>query len=316
MSQARTATRTALVTAGVAVGGALVWATAIEPRLFTVRHQQAAVLAPGSAPIRVLHIADLHIAPWQSAKQEWLRSLASLQPDLIVNTGDNLGHPDGIEALRRGLGVFAGTPGVYVHGSNDYFASAPKNPFGYLASPSRHPPAAKPLDITRLEAFFDELGWQNINNAAAQIDLAGSRLEFIGTSDAHRGWDELDLVTSALDNLRENSAWQDGEFASVVTIGVTHAPYQRVLNAFVTYGTSLIFAGHTHGGQVRLPGVGALVTNCDLPRRKARGLSTWSHAFHSSYLTVSAGAGASIWSPVRFGCRPEATMMTLTPMES
>jgi predicted MPP superfamily phosphohydrolase len=302
------ATAVALTSAGIAAAGAAVWATAIEPRLFTVRHQHAAVLAPGSAPVRILQISDLHMAPWQRTKQEWVRSLVSLQPDLVINTGDNLGHPDGIEGLRRAFEVFAGTPGVYVHGSNDYYASVPKNPLGYFTGPSRHGRTAQRLDTPALEAFFDSLGWENLNNTATALELAGSRLEFLGTNDAHRGWDELDHLGGALDELRENS--------SVVTIGVTHAPYRRVLDAFVTYGTSMIFAGHTHGGQVRIPGYGALVDNCDLPLHQARGLSTWSHAFLSSYLTVSAGAGASIWAPVRFACRPEATLMTLTATRS
>jgi predicted MPP superfamily phosphohydrolase len=86
-----------------------------------------------------------------------------------------------------------------------------------------------------------------------------------------------------------------------------------VLDTFVTYGASLIFAGHTHGGQVCLPGYGALVTNCDIPRRQAKGLSIWRHAFRSAYLNVSAGLGTSIYAPFRFACPPEATLLTLVP---
>jgi predicted MPP superfamily phosphohydrolase len=93
---------------------------------------------------------------------------------------------------------------------------------------------------------------------------------------------------------------------------VAHAPYQRVLNTFVTYGARMIFAGHTHGGQVCVPGFGALVTNCDIPRAQVKGLSLWNHAPRAAYVNVSAGLGTSIYAPVRFACRPEASLVTLT----
>ena len=95
-------------------------------------------------------------------------------------------------------------------------------------------------------------------------------------------------------------------------IGVTHAPYQRVLDRFVELGAQAIFAGHTHGGQVRIPfSPSALVANCDIPLDQARGLSTWTAAGRRAPLNVSAGLGHSIYAPVRFGCRPEASVLTL-----
>ena len=89
---------------------------------------------------------------------------------------------------------------------------------------------------------------------------------------------------------------------------MTHAPYLRVLDAMAADGADLVLAGHTHGGQLCVPGVGALVTNCDLPRKQAKGLS----AHDGSVLHVSAGLGTSPYAPVRFACRPEATLLTLT----
>jgi predicted MPP superfamily phosphohydrolase len=73
----------------------------------------------------------------------------------------------------------------------------------------------------------------------------------------------------------------------------------------------MIFAGHTHGGQVCLPGGRALTTNCDLPTSQASGLSQWGHAGRSSYLNVSAGLGTSIYAPVRLFCPPEAVLVSL-----
>src|SRR6266545_1901295 len=122
-------------------------------------------------------------------------------------------------------------------------------------------------------------------------------LELAGMSDPHIRLDDLTVPVPA-----------DGH-ASRLRIGVVHSPYQRSLNAFERSGYQLVLAGHTHGGQVRLPGVGALVTNCDLPREQVRGLSRWG----STWLHVSAGLGTSKYAPFRFACRPEATLLTLVP---
>ncbi len=310
--------RSAATALGVvaAVGAAaFAYGSLVERNRFTIRHETVPVLDPGARPLTVLHLSDLHMAPWQERKQEWVRSLALLEPDLIVNTGDNLGHRDGIEGLERALQVFAGVPGVFVHGSNDYYGPQFKNPFTYFGGPSRRHERPEALDVERLERYFeDTLGWLSLNNTARAIEVRGSRLEFFGTNDAHRGWDRLDRLPGVIEDMRENVGWQDDPAGpDAIAIGVTHAPYRRVLDSFVTHGAEVIFAGHTHGGQVRVPGLPALVTNCDIPREQAQGLSVWQHARRSAYLEVSAGIGTSIFAPVRFACPPEAVVVTLTP---
>ena len=309
-------------TAAGALGGVLAVGAAafaygaiVERNRFTVRQEHVPVLDVAARPITVLHLSDLHMAPWQHRKQEWVRALATVEPDLIVNTGDNLGHPDGLEGLRAALEPFRGVPGVYVNGSNDYYASQFRNPFSYFMSPSRrHGKKATHLDTEATESYFESLGWWSLNNAARAIELKGSRLEFFGVNDAHRGWDRLDRLPAIVEEMRENVGWQDEPGGpDPITIGVTHAPYRRVLDSFTTYGAELIFAGHTHGGQVRIPGLPPLVTNCDIPREQAQGLSVWHHARHAAFLNVSAGIGTSIYAPVRFACPPEAVVVTLTP---
>ena len=120
VTSARTAA-TALGAVAAVGAAAFVWGAVVERNRFTIRHEVLPVLDPGARPITVLHLADIHLAPWQYRKQEWLRSLALVEPDLIVNTGDNLGHPDALESLEYALEPFSGVPGVYVNGSNDYF---------------------------------------------------------------------------------------------------------------------------------------------------------------------------------------------------
>lgn len=306
-----TATRTALIAlgaVGAAGAAAAVWGTSVERYLFTVRTHTVAILPPGAPSIRILHLSDLHMAPWQRAKQRWVAGLDDLRPDLIVNTGDNLGHPEGLSGVRTALSAFGGIPGVFVHGSNDVHAPAPRNPFRYFTGPSKRHVREERIDTDALDRFLrDDLGWQDLNNAASSIDVAGLRVDAFGVDDAHRHWDDL----AALPPLREA---QRTAGAADLTLGVTHAPYRRVLDAFDDLGADAIFAGHTHGGQVRIPfAKNALVANCDIPLDQARGLSAWTHHGRTVPLNVSAGLGQSIYAPVRFGCRPEASLLTLVP---
>ena len=70
----------------------------------------------------------------------------------------------------------------------------------------------------------------------------------------------------------------------------------------------MMFAGHTHGGQLCLPGKRAIVTNCDLPPKYASGLSAWGQE-NSLLLHVSQGMGHSIYAPIRKFCPPAATLI-------
>ena len=56
------------------------------------------MLPAGRRPLRVLHLSDLHLCRGQRRKVEWVRGLAALEPDLVVNTGDNIAHPDAVPA--------------------------------------------------------------------------------------------------------------------------------------------------------------------------------------------------------------------------
>jgi len=299
------------VAAGAAAvaGGLLAYGALVERNAFTVRRETVALLPPGSPTLRILHLSDLHLAPWQEHRIDWLRSLAELEPDLVVDTGDNLGHRDAVPAVARALEVFEGVPGVYVHGSNDYFAPKLKSWFTYFSGPSKQHREPEHLDTAALEAVYDGLGWVGLNNRAALLPVGDRLIEFVGLDDPHLRRDRLDLVPSALEALREG----DDEGPETLSIGVVHAPYVRALDSLTTNGSQLILAGHTHGGQVCAPGFGALVTNCDLPRSMARGMHVWTHAQRAAYLNVSAGVGTSIYAPVRFACPPEAIVIDLVP---
>lgn len=303
---------------GAAVAGAAIWGTLIERQLFTLRRHELPLLPAGTtAPVRILQLSDLHLAPWQHRKMEWVRSLAGLRPDLVVLTGDQLGHADAIPFLEGALRPFAeaGIPGVFVHGSNDYYGPIAKNPLKYLRAPSRKSTRVSDLDNARLTRMLsDELGFTNLNNAATAFSLRNRPFELFGLNDPHIGYDDAATMTAELDALRAElptSETVETVPTAPTRIGVVHAPYQASLGALLTAGSELILAGHTHGGQVRVPGVGALTSNCDLPTDQARGLSVWYDAHRAAFLNVSAGLGNSIYAPVRFACRPEASLLVL-----
>ncbi len=296
-------------TAGVvatAGAGVLAWSLA-EARSYVVRQVAAPVLEPGSRPIRILHLSDLHLTPAQQHRVQWVRSLARFRPDLVVNTGDNLAHVDAIPTVLHALEPLLKVPGVFVHGSNDFFAPVPKNPLKYLRRPTEVKAGAKPLDTDSLTQGFTDAGWLDLNNERGALELGGQHVTFVGLADAHLDRDELPPASDDAGDLR---------------IGVTHAPYVRALNALRGDGAAVILAGHTHGGQVQVPGYGALVTNCDLDTGRAKGLHGWPGprpdapgGADSTWLHVSAGVGTSPYAPVRLACRPEATMLTLMPRE-
>jgi len=279
---------------------AAIWGIGIERFLFTVRRETVKVLPKNSPAITVLHIGDIHLAPWQKRKAKFVHSLGALKPDLVINTGDNLGHVAAIGPVLTALAPVLQIPGVFVNGSNDYYAPVLRNPLGYLAKPSERSEGPV-LDTPRLIAGFRSAGWLNLNNREGQLSIKGVKLGFIGVDDAHDELDNLDSIKPQA-NALENSE---------ILIGVSHAPYLRVLEAMGTAGASIIFAGHTHGGQVCLPGIGALTTNCDLPNKYAKGISAWRFAGRDVLLNVVAGLGHSIFAPVRFFCRPEVRLLTL-----
>ncbi len=288
-----------------ALGAACVAYGFWEARHFVVRRREVPILPPGSAPLRLLHVSDIHLMARQRYKTEFIRALAGLEPDLVVTTGDNWSEPTALEPLMRAWGRLRDVPGAFVFGSNDYEEPHFRPPLMYLVRSTEGEGSAKrPLPVDELRAAYCERGWVDVNTSRAQIRVRGLTFEFRGTDDAHLGRDDYSLVAGP------PSADAD------VSIGVTHAPYLRVLDAMTTDGVDLILAGHTHGGQVCVPYYGALVTNCDLDTTRAKGLSTHTVGNRTAYLHVSAGMGSSPFATYRFACPPEVTVLTLVATDS
>jgi uncharacterized protein len=278
---------------GVATAG---YASGIERRHWTLREATLPVLPPGTRSLKVLHLSDLHMTPGQRSKQRWVARLAELEPDLVVDTGDNLAHTRAVPAVLAALEPLLSLPGVFVWGSNDYFGPTFKNPARYLIPSWQKRVHGAKLPWRDLRAGLIERGWQDATHTRFTLDVVGVTIAVAGVDDPHIKRDRYDLITGPPDP------------DATLRLGLTHSPEPRVLDAFAADGYDLVLAGHTHGGQLRLPVYGPIVTNCGLDRSRARGASRWGTHMR---LHVSAGLGTSPYAPARFCCPPEASLLTL-----
>lgn len=292
----------------VAAGAATLGWALIEAQSYALRRYTVPILPAGAKPVKILHLSDLHLMPGDRRRIEWVKALAEHSPDLVITTGDNIAHTDALPALLEAYSGLLDVPGAFVTGSNDYYLPVLKNPLRYFrtretATPTRHSPQ---LPVRDLISSLASGAWTHLDNARARITVGGLAFDLVGTGDAHIDADRYPPRDSA-------------QAPADITLGVTHAPYERVLSRMRMDGVHLAFAGHTHGGQVCLPFYGALVTNCDIDRRMAKGLHQWPGAESTGgngsdmWLHVSAGLGTSPFTPIRFACRPEASLLTLAP---
>ena len=277
----------------VAVGGLCVaYGVFIERRAYRLVRRTFAILpAEGPPTLSVLHLSDLHFVRGDRRKSAFLASLP--QADVTVVTGDFLAEPEAVETTVEAVHATRGrSASWFVLGSNDYYSPRPLNPLAYLrphAQRVRRPARRGRADELRTSLEAD--GWQDLTNAHRQVELGGLPIELLGLDDAH----------IARADLRVAPRREPDRFGFAVMHSPDSAPEA------VACGYRLVLAGHTHGGQVRMPIFGAIVTNSDLPRRLAAGAL----AFGDAVVHVSRGLGTSKYAPFRFLCRPEATLIEL-----
>jgi len=270
------------------------------PMAYKVRTSSLPLLPAGSRDIKVLHFSDLHLTPNKKREIADIKSFADLKPDLVISTGDFLAHKDAVKVALNALDQLLDLPGLFVFGSNDYYAPQFKNPFSYLRNDKGERKLGNKLPWQSLQKQLVKRGWQDLNHNKVKLKVNGVVIEARGTDDAHLELDDYRKV--------EGKVSKSADLA----IGVTHAPYERVLAAMAQDKLDLIFAGHTHGGQIRLPWFGgskSLTTNCDLENWRSRGVTKVNN---EPWLNVSAGMGMSPFAPIRFACPPEVSLITLT----
>lgn len=277
----------------LALGAAvLLYATLIERNWYAVRRHRIPCLPEGSSTKTILHLSDLHLRAAQRRKRAFLKGLARVEPDFVIATGDFIGDGhSNAETVDAVTTIRPREASLYVLGSNDYYAPKPKNPLRYF-SKKRRRVLGKPNPWRGLVEGLDAHGWRLINNMALEID----GIDVVGLDDEHIGRADLTVA-----HARNGDGFR---------LAVAHSP--DVAEHLAGLGYDLIVCGHTHGGQIRIPGFGALVTNSDLPRQMARGV----HRLGDAWLHVCAGLGTSMYAPFRLACRPEVCVLELVPRES
>jgi predicted MPP superfamily phosphohydrolase len=286
------------VGAAAGAAGACVAYGFLEARLYRTRRHVVPCLPPGAAPIRVLQISDTHLQASNRRLTSFLTSLGHEEYDLVIASGDMLGGPEAVEPLAEVLNSLkAATARLFVFGSSDYYVPRLRNYFSYFRRPgSRRRRRRKSRNRTEeFRRLLVDDGWMDLTNRTIEIKLGTLRTQVTGLDDPHLFRDDRTLL------VRDPAA----DFA--VCLVHDPAPYDDAARARY----DLVISGHTHGGQVRFPIVGALVTNSTLPPKLARWASPIGDA-GDSWLFVSPGLGTGRFAPFRFLCPPEASILELT----
>ncbi|MDQ3878243.1 MAG: metallophosphoesterase, partial [Actinomycetota bacterium] len=248
--------------------------------------------------VTVLQVADTHLTGRHRHLGAWLARLPQQlgeTPDIIVGTGDFIEEDAGIDRFLDAIAELSATVGkFYVFGSHDYYQSRFKPVSRYFSG--RHEMPTVRADTVRLERGLEELGWVSLLNRDVVMPVGGHDVRLSGVDDPYLNRHRTDHVKRAS--------------ADELTIGIMHTP--DLVSDWALHGYDLVLSGHTHGGQIRLPIAGALVTNCSLPASLAMGL----HHVGRTWLHVSPGLGTSRYAPIRFLARPEATLLRLSTLQA
>ena len=265
-----------------------------EPYRFRLTTKHLPVRA-GTPAVTVLHVSDTHLRSETKHVRSFLERLPDAigeVPDLVFATGDFTDDdPSMADAISLLNGLEAKIGRFFVYGSHDYFDS-PGISFGkYFSGGSTE--GARRRDESAMTEALEAKGWKSVINSTEIVETDKGTIRISGVADPYLRWQQTEHIERGPD--------ED------LALALVHAP--DVVSEWMLNGFDLVVAGHTHGGQVRIPGVGAVVTNCALPTELAVGPTR----IGRGWLHVSPGMGNGPYTPIRFGCRPEATLLRLEP---
>ena len=221
----------------------------------------------------ILQLSDLHCDFSERAMQRVAELLATLSYDACVLTGDYRGQTSG--PFQRALAIIADLRALM------------RNPvYGVLGN----------HDSIRMVPDLEKMGIRMLVNESDTIDRADGKIHIAGVDDAH---------FYRAENIEKATAQIPLDAFSIL---LSHTPeiYRQAAHA----GFNLLLSGHTHGGQICLPGGVPITLDSVLPRRLGAG--PWKHHAMAGYTSV--GAGSSVV-PVRFNCPPEITLHYLEKLK-
>ncbi|MBI4676211.1 MAG: metallophosphoesterase family protein [Elusimicrobia bacterium] len=256
-----------------ALGGLCVlWGWVVEPRWIEIRTVtlESSKIKPETGRLRVAHLSDFHSEGRPLNELRAVEIVNSLEPDLVVFTGDFINSPEGLKVAREAFKGLKAAHGVFLVNGNYDVGLVPEGAF-------------RGLPVVLLES------------GSRELDIRGTRVRVSGMS-LQNGPD----FRTIMGMLRKDPAYD---------IFLFH--YSDLIGQAADLGVDLYLAGHTHGGQVRLPFYGALITLASTGKKYEAGL----YRVGPTILYVNRGLGLEGgWAPrVRFLCRPEIAVIDIQP---
>ena len=262
---------------------AYLWGLLIEPHRLRLTSLDVSVsdFPAGAPPIRLLHLSDIHLERLTQRESRLLQLIQTARPDLIVITGDylNLSYNQDPQAIAEVRDLLA-----KIH--------APYGVYATLGSP--------PVDLPEIAAaHFADSHIRLLRGETVDLDLGqGRALTLLGMDCTHdMAFDGQQFLSLA--------AQKTGRGPALL---LYHSP--EMMPLVQQYNVDLYLCGHTHGGQVRVPGYGALITSAVTGKRYEMGR----YDENGTTLYVSRGIGLEGLSAprLRLFCPPEITLVTLS----
>ena len=265
----------------------------IEPNWFKIKRVHVKVKKPLPRPIAILHLSDTHFTGKDKLKDKFFDQLCSLDPDFVFITGDIIDCDEGIDEAVRNLARLKARVGKYaILGNHDYWNYRFVHNFTYhvKGQMTSDKPNNTELFIQKMEAA----GIRTLVNQNVSTTIEGKKFTIAGTDDP---------VTTKVDFTKTFENMKNDSFNILLTHLIS------VTTKMPSVNLDIVFSGHTHGGQFRLPFLGGFVIGFFMHRKYLDGV----HEMDNGVIAcISRGIGASRSLTLRFFCRPEAILMEIS----
>lgn len=285
-----------LLISGVFLAALFYWSTWVEPRSRQVNRHQVTIQKWLDHPLKILHLSDTHFAKPDKLLSRFFDQLAALEFHFVFLTGDIMDCESGIPICVENLRKLRPTHGFYaVFGNHDYYDYRLLDVFMHNFPGQKKPLREQRSDL--LKEALEGIGVRVLKNETATVYFEGNHLLIHG----------LDDPTTGRANVRQ--AMQQFNPKEI------HLLLTHTVDAFLDIGDNEIdvsFSGHSHGGQIRLPGLGPIIAHTMIGRQYSSGVLSYKGAVCS----ISRGVNASRFFYSRLLCPPEAILLTVQSRKS